>query len=104
MKTVHVKCLYNIHKRSPPLIDNEPRYGDVRQLLDFKVEALYARMSILQFLGILKKGPSSFAEPGHETSDLGILDDDLETTVVADMDMLDGARGKSLYLVHTNHF
>lgn len=29
-------------------------------------------MSILEFLGILRSGPSSFAEPGHETIDLGI--------------------------------
>lgn len=71
-KTVHVNCLYNIHKRNPPALDNEPRYTDVRGLTGFKIEALYARVSILAFLGILKKGSSSFADPGQETTDLGI--------------------------------
>jgi hypothetical protein len=67
--------LYNIHKKNPPVIDNEPKYGDIRQFTNFKVEALYARVSILEFLGIIQKGPSSFAEPGQETSDLGIMED-----------------------------
>lgn len=72
LKAVHVNCLYNIHKRTPPALDNEPRYTDVRGLTSFKIEALYARVSILAFLGILKKGSSSFADPGQETTDLGI--------------------------------
>lgn len=67
-----MNCLYNIHKRDPPSLDNEPRYTDIRGLTGFKVEALYARVSILEFLGILRKGPSNFAEPGQETTDLGI--------------------------------
>lgn len=71
-KTVHVNCLYNIHKRTPPSLDDEPRYTDVRGLTDFKIEALYARVSILTFLGILQKGSSSFADPGQENTDLGI--------------------------------
>lgn len=71
-KTVHVNCLYNIHKRTPPSLDDEPRYTDVRGLTGFKIEALYARVSILAFLGILKKGSSSFADPGQENTDLGI--------------------------------
>ncbi|KPI35905.1 uncharacterized protein AB675_10409 [Cyphellophora attinorum] len=70
--TVHVTCLYNIHKRDPPSLENEPRHANVRGLTDFKVEALYARVSILEFLGILRKGPSNFTEPGQETTDLGI--------------------------------
>jgi hypothetical protein len=70
-----VNCLYNIHKKNPPVIDNEPKYGDIRQFTSFKVDALYARISILEFLGILQKGPSSFAEPGQEISDLGIMED-----------------------------
>jgi hypothetical protein len=64
--------LYNIHKRNPPTLDNEPKYIDVRRLTSFKIEALYARVSILAFLGILQKGASSFADPGQETTDLGI--------------------------------
>jgi hypothetical protein len=67
-KSIHVICLYNIHKRNPPVLDNEPKYG----LTSFKIEALYARISILAFLGILQKGSSSFADPGQETTDLGI--------------------------------
>ena len=72
LKTVHVNCLYNIHKRNPPALDNEPKYIDVRGLTSFKIEALYARVSILTFLGILQKGSSSFQDPGQETIDLGI--------------------------------
>jgi hypothetical protein len=71
-KTVHINCLYNIHKKNPPALDNEPKYTDICGLTSFKIEALYARVSILAFLGILQKGSSSFADPGQETTDLGI--------------------------------
>lgn len=64
--------MYNIHKKNPPALDNEPKNTDVRGLIGFRIEALYARVSILEFLGILQKGPSSFAEPGQENTDLGI--------------------------------
>jgi hypothetical protein len=72
VETVHVNCLYNIHKRNPPTLNDEPKYADIQGLTSFRIEALHARVSILEFLGILRTGPSSFAEPGHETVDLGI--------------------------------
>lgn len=86
-----MNCLYNIHKKNPPALDNEPKYADIRALTGFKIEALYARVSILEFLGILHKGPSSFAEPGQETTDLGIKQnvngaaDLVSATIIEDM-------------------
>ncbi|KAK5062508.1 hypothetical protein LTR84_004581 [Exophiala bonariae] len=89
--TVHVNCLYNIHKRNPPTLDNEPKYIDVGELTSFKIEALYARVSILTFLGVLQKGSSSFADPGQETTDLGI-----EPSVAEGNDLMGGPVGDDL--------
>ncbi|KAK4498842.1 hypothetical protein PRZ48_009352 [Zasmidium cellare] len=70
--SIHVRCLYNIHKSNPPVLEDEPKYVDISRLTAFKVESLYARVSILEFLGILQKGQSGLVEPGKETTDLGI--------------------------------
>ncbi|KAK3650409.1 hypothetical protein LTR56_006388 [Elasticomyces elasticus] len=70
--SVHVRCLYNIHKQNPPALENEPKYVDIHKLTEFRIESLYARVSILEFLGILRRGRGSYTEPGEETTDLGI--------------------------------
>ena len=52
---------------------------DIKKLLDFKVNAVYARTSILGFVEILRSQGDGFAKPGEESNDLGIREDDDQT-------------------------
>ena len=52
---------------------------DIKKLLDFKLNAVYARTSILGFVEILRSQGDGFANPGEESNDLGIQDDDIQS-------------------------
>jgi hypothetical protein len=47
---------------------------DIKKLIDFKINAAYARTSILGFVEILRSKGDGFADRGDESKDLGIQD------------------------------
>ena len=65
---VHVHCLYNVHKKLPAILEDEPRHIDPKKLTSFKIIAPYARASILEYVGALR-----YVKQGEE-EDLGIED------------------------------
>ncbi|KIW93881.1 uncharacterized protein Z519_05196 [Cladophialophora bantiana CBS 173.52] len=69
---IHVGCLYEIHRMLPNTLEDEPRYIDIRKLVDFKVNASHARASILGFIDILRPKGDGVVDSGDETKDLGI--------------------------------
>lgn len=52
---------------------------DVKKLIDFKINATYARTSILGFVEILRSKGDGFADRGDESKDLGIQDDSFQS-------------------------
>ncbi|KAF4448234.1 hypothetical protein F53441_8341 [Fusarium austroafricanum] len=62
-------CLHDVHKRNPPKISNEPKYADASVFTDFTIDASLAKVSILEFTGILRSGEHGFVKPGEETQD-----------------------------------
>ncbi|EXJ67739.1 uncharacterized protein A1O5_09085 [Cladophialophora psammophila CBS 110553] len=65
----------------PNTLEDEPRYIDIRKLVDFKVNASHARASILGFIDILRPKGDGVVDSGDETKDLGIE----QATVERDM-------------------
>lgn len=55
-------------------LDDEPRNADITKLLDFKVNAIHARTSILGFVDILRAQGEGYVKQGEESTDLGIQD------------------------------
>ncbi|PNP78040.1 hypothetical protein FNYG_08766 [Fusarium nygamai] len=66
---LYVRCLYDVHKRNPPVISGEPKYIDISTLVDFDVDASLAKSSILQFAGMLRSDENGYVKAGDETSD-----------------------------------
>ncbi|KAG9500779.1 hypothetical protein J7337_006459 [Fusarium musae] len=66
---LYVRCLYDAHKRNPPVISGEPKYMDISALVDFDVDATLAKSSILQFAGMLRSDEDGYVKAGNETSD-----------------------------------
>ncbi|EGU85024.1 hypothetical protein FOPG_04566 [Fusarium oxysporum f. sp. conglutinans race 2 54008] len=66
---LYVRCLHNVHKRSPPRICGEPKYMNISALVDFDVDASLAKSSILQFAGMLRSDENGYVKAGDETSD-----------------------------------
>jgi hypothetical protein len=56
----------------PNDLEDEPRHVDVRKLIDIKVDASYARTSILGFIEILRPKGDGYVNSGDESNDLGI--------------------------------
>ena len=52
---------------------------DIKKLIDFKINAAYARTSILGFIEILRSKGDGYAKPGEESNDLGIQDDGIQS-------------------------
>lgn len=65
-------CLYELHRAQANELEDEPRHLDIRRLVDFKVNASYARISILGFIDILRPKGDGFVNSGDESNDLGI--------------------------------
>lgn len=51
---------------------------DIKKLVGFKINAAYARISILGFTGILRSKGDGYLNPGEESNDLGIQDDSVQ--------------------------
>ncbi|KAF5632721.1 hypothetical protein F52700_6258 [Fusarium sp. NRRL 52700] len=66
---LYVRCLYDVHKRNPPTVCDEPKYMDIAALVDFEVDASLARSSILQFAGMLRSDENGYVKAGDETPD-----------------------------------
>jgi hypothetical protein len=71
---VHVRCLYNVHKRHPIILEGEPKHMDAAKLTSCKINTTYVRASILEYTGILMSPRDEFAKPGEEINNLGIED------------------------------
>lgn len=69
---IHVQCLYSVHEKHPPLIQDEPKNSDISAFTGFRVNTLHARSSILEFAGILRSRGHGYVNSGEESSDLGI--------------------------------
>ncbi len=52
---------------------------DIKKLIDFKINAAYARTSILGFIEILRSKGDGYPKPGEESKDLGIQDDGIQS-------------------------
>ncbi|KAK5061460.1 hypothetical protein LTR84_008003 [Exophiala bonariae] len=76
---IHVGCLYNIHKSHAPILEDEPKNVDIQKLIDFKIDAAYARTSILGFVAILRNRGDGVADRGDENKDLGIQDSSIQS-------------------------
>lgn len=68
-----------MHKRSPPVLSNEPRYTDGSVLATFNADLLAAKSSILEFTGILRSGDNGYVIPGEESRDLSSIESDSTT-------------------------
>jgi hypothetical protein len=65
---IHVRCLYNIYKRNPVALEDEPKNIAVAKLINFKVEASRARSSILDPVGVVhSKEDNGLAKQGEES-------------------------------------
>ncbi|KIX09067.1 uncharacterized protein Z518_00145 [Rhinocladiella mackenziei CBS 650.93] len=69
---IHVRYLYKIHARNPIVLENEPQFIDAKKLTSFKINAVYARESILGHNRILWTRGNGYAKQGEEVTDLGI--------------------------------
>lgn len=69
--------MYRIHKRhalrSP--LEDEPKNTNIESFLNFEINAVHARTSILGFVQILRAQGDGFAKPG-DSIDLGVQDED----------------------------
>jgi hypothetical protein len=70
--------LYNVHRGRPVILEGEPKYVDSAKLTSCKINATYARTSILEYTGILMSRGDGYVRPGEENNDLGIEDDSSE--------------------------
>jgi hypothetical protein len=59
-------------------LEDEPRNADITKLLDFKVNAVHARTSILGFVDILRAKGEGYVRQGEESTDLGIEDNETQ--------------------------
>jgi hypothetical protein len=77
---IHVGCLYRIHQRHAitSTLEDEPRNADITKLLNFRVNAVHARTSILGFVDILRAQGEGYRREGEESIDLGIQDHETE--------------------------
>ncbi|SPJ78268.1 uncharacterized protein FTOL_06657 [Fusarium torulosum] len=73
---IYARCLYDMHKRNPPLIPNEPRYTDGSVFSSFNTDLLAAKSSILEFTGILRSGDNGYVKPGEESRNLSSIQPD----------------------------
>ena len=55
-------------------MEDEPKDVNITKLLDFKINAADARVSILGFTEILRSKEHGYTNPGEESNDLGIQD------------------------------
>ncbi|KAF2428304.1 hypothetical protein EJ08DRAFT_671462 [Tothia fuscella] len=72
---VHARCLYNVHKKLPIILEGEPKLVDPAKLTSYRINATYARATILEYTGILVSPRDGYTRPGEENNDLGIEDD-----------------------------
>ncbi|KAH8808017.1 hypothetical protein F5884DRAFT_857574 [Xylogone sp. PMI_703] len=74
---IHVRCIYKIHARHPTILENEPKYIDIKELTRFKMNSTNARSSILEYIGVLSKR-DGMIKPGEEDA-LRIEEDSTRT-------------------------
>ncbi|RSL54899.1 hypothetical protein CEP54_009645 [Fusarium duplospermum] len=72
---IYARCIYDIHQRNPPIVTNEPKYADISEFTSFRVDATLARLSILEFTGVLRSSEDGYVRPGEESNTLGIDSD-----------------------------
>ncbi|KAK6371287.1 hypothetical protein LTS17_009018 [Exophiala oligosperma] len=73
---VFVRCLYNVHKKNPVVLEDEPKHIDPRKLTNFRVNAPHAQASILEFNRILRSKNDGYLSPG-QLETIGIEQDSI---------------------------
>lgn len=58
--------MYNIHKRQPSSLDNEPIHLEARQLTSFSIASADPPASIPDFTEVLRLNEDSYGTPGRE--------------------------------------
>ena len=72
---MHVGCLYNIHRRRHIVLEGEPMSVDIQKLTSNRINARYARTSILEFNGVLWKKGGGLPASDQVPKNLGIEDE-----------------------------
>ncbi|KAH8681957.1 hypothetical protein BX600DRAFT_544414 [Xylariales sp. PMI_506] len=75
---VQVRFLFDIHRRKQTVLEDEPQHVDVARLTDFDINGPDARISILEFTGILKSQEDGNIRTGDENiiGDIEVGDND----------------------------
>ncbi|KAJ3527969.1 hypothetical protein NM208_g10445 [Fusarium decemcellulare] len=69
---LYARCLYNVHKKYPSPLEDIPSAIDITRLIRIPFTSSAARVSILDFIGILWTTSDGYTEPGEEVVDLEI--------------------------------
>ncbi|KAH8897750.1 hypothetical protein GQ53DRAFT_884572 [Thozetella sp. PMI_491] len=72
LEGLYIGCLHSVHQKHPPLLEDEPKNVDIKKLTSLNYDIPSARVSILEFLGVLWTREDGCSRPGEETIDLGI--------------------------------
>ena len=91
--------MYNIYKRHPAVLDDEPKHTDIKQLMQCPVKSTRARASILEFTGILQSKSDGFTRPGDESK----FDIEDESGQDALSDVVDNGEESKLWCMDSTH-
>ncbi|KPM45635.1 hypothetical protein AK830_g918 [Neonectria ditissima] len=97
---IHVRCLFSAYQNNPTTLDDEPKFINPTELTSFRINATFARASILEFTGVLRPKGHGYVKPGEETWDLGIQNDGTGGGRESDTPDLDAGQSSGITLSH----